>query len=99
MPVEDTKGRLIGLITSTQILKFFTQKGKVNTDTTVGDIMNHNPHTVTQQMKIMDVIKLMKEHDLKMLPVIKKEELIGVISERNFVNMSKRFIQTMGSNT
>ena len=99
MPVEDAKGRLIGLITSTQILKFFTQKGKVNTDTTVGDIMERNPHTVTQQMKIMDVIKLMKEHDLKILPVVKKEELIGVISERNFVTMSKRFIQTMGSNT
>jgi CBS domain-containing protein/gamma-glutamyl:cysteine ligase YbdK (ATP-grasp superfamily) len=99
MPVEDSKGHLVGLITSTQILKFFAQKGKVNTDTTVGDIMNPKPHTVTQQMKIVAVIKLMKEHNLKVLPVVKGEELIGVISEQNFVNMSKRFIQGMSSNT
>ncbi|WMX14133.1 MULTISPECIES: CBS domain-containing protein [unclassified Aureispira] len=98
MPVEDSKGHLIGLITSTQILKFFAQKGKINADTTVGDIMDHNPYTVTQQMKIVDVIKLMKEHNLKVLPVVKGEELIGLISERNFVNMSKRFIQGMSSN-
>jgi len=99
MPVEDSKGHLVGLITSTQILKFFAQKGKINTDMTVGDIMDHNPHTVTQQMKIVAVIKLMKEHNLKILPVVKGEELIGVISEQNFVNMSKRFIQGMNSNT
>jgi CBS domain-containing protein/gamma-glutamyl:cysteine ligase YbdK (ATP-grasp superfamily) len=99
MPVEDTKGHLVGLITSTQILKTFAQKGKIDEDTTVEDIMDKNPHTVTQQMKIVAVIKLMKEHNLKILPVVKGEELIGIISERNFVNMSKRFIQGMSSNT
>ncbi|MDC0231624.1 CBS domain-containing protein, partial [Aureispira] len=90
MPVEDAKGNLIGLIDSQQILKHFAQKGNKNEDTTVGDIMNNKPHTVTQQMKIVDVIKLMKEHNLIMLPVVKGKELIGVITERNFVNMSKR---------
>lgn len=95
MPVEDQRGNLIGLVTSKQILKFFAQKGKINQDTTVGDIMNKTPHTVTQQMKIVAVIRLMKEHNLKVLPVVKGKELIGVISERNFVNMSKRLIQGM----
>ena len=61
----------------------------------VGDVMHKNPHTVTQQMRIVYVIKLMKEHSLKMLPVVKGTELIGVISEQNFVNMSKRLIQGM----
>lgn len=98
MPVEDSKGHLVGLITSTQILKYFAQKGNTNSNTTVGDIMDPKPHTVTQQMKIVSVIKLMKEHNLKILPVVKDEELIGVISERNFVNMSKRFIQSMSPN-
>lgn len=99
MPVEDSKGHLVGLITSTQILKAFAQKNRINEDTTVEDIMDKNPDTVTQQMKIVAVIKLMKERNLKILPVVKGEELIGIISERNFVNMSKRFIQGMSSNT
>lgn len=95
MPVEDHRGNLIGLITSKQILKFFAQKGKIDQDTTVGDIMNKAPYTVTQQMKMVQVIRLMKEHNLKVLPVVKGKELIGLISERNFVNMSKRLIQGM----
>lgn len=95
MPVEDSKGNLVGLINSKQILKYFSNKAKVKKDAIVADIMNKNPHTVTQQMKIVDVIKLMKEHKLMMLPVVKGKELIGVISERNFVNMSKRLIQRL----
>lgn len=97
MPVEDSKGNLIGLITSKQILKFFAHQNKAHQDATVKSIMNTQPHTVTPQMKIVEVIKVMKEHKLKVLPVVKGQELIGIISERNFVNMSKRLIQAMDS--
>jgi CBS domain-containing protein len=95
MAVEDDKGNLVGLVSSKQILKHFAQKGNSKKDTIVSDVMDKNPHTVTQQMKITEVIRLMKEQNLKMLPVLKGKELIGVISERNFVNMSKRLIQIM----
>ncbi len=95
MPVEDSKGNLVGLISSKQILKYFSNKAKVKKDAIVADIMTKDPHTVVQQMKIVDVIKLMKEHKITMLPVVKGKELIGVISERNFVNMSKRLIQRL----
>ncbi len=95
MPVEDQKGNLVGLISSKQILKQFAQKGKTKEDMTVGDVMEKNPHTVTQQMHIIEVIKMMKDHNLKTLPVVKGQELIGVVSEQNFVTLSKRFIQRM----
>ena len=95
MAVEDDKGNLVGLVSSKQILKHFAQKGNSKKDTIVSDVMDKNPHTVTQQMKITEVIRLMKEHNRKMLPVLKGKELIGVISETNFVNMSKRLIQIM----
>jgi CBS domain-containing protein len=95
MPVEDAQGNLKGLITSKRILKHFAHHGSKAEDTTVGHIMKKNPKTVTQQMRMVEVIKLMKEDNLHILPVVKGEELIGIISERNFINMSKRLIQGM----
>lgn len=97
MPVEDETGNLVGLVDYTQILKFLAQKGKANPNATVADIMNPNPHTVTQQMRIVEVINLMKEQHIKTLPVVKGTELIGVISEYNFLNMSKRLIELMNN--
>lgn len=97
MPVENQDGELVGLLSSKQILRHFSQKGKSLKDTTVGDLMTTEPQTATPQMRIVEVIKLMKEHSIKTLPVVKGKELIGVISEHNFVNMSKRLIQTMSN--
>jgi len=34
----------------------------------------------------------MKNNQIKLLPVIKDNELVGVISEKNFVDMSSRLI-------
>jgi CBS domain-containing protein len=93
MPVEDAQGNLKGLITSKQILKYFAQKANRDENATVGQLMQKKPRTVTQQMRMVEVIKLMKEENLNILPVVKGNELIGMISERNFVNMSKRLIQ------
>ncbi|MFK7797810.1 MAG: CBS domain-containing protein [Aureispira sp.] len=97
MPVEDAAGNLKGLITSKQILKYFSQKANREEDATVGQLMQKTPRTVTQQMRMVEVIQLMKEENLNILPVVKGEELIGIISERNFVNMSKRLIQGLSS--
>ena len=95
MCVEDTRGNLKGLISAKRISKCLMQKNKYSDVTTVGEIMERNPPTVEQQVRMVDVIKMMKEDHINILPVVKGEELIGIISERNFVNMSKRLIQGM----
>lgn len=95
MCVEDARGNLKGLVTSKKISKCLMQKNKYNETTTVGEVMDANPPTVEQQMHMVEVIQLMKQENLKVLPVVKDQELIGMISERNFVNLSKRLIQGM----
>lgn len=95
MCVEDAQGNLQGLITSKRISKCIMQKHKYDDTTTVGQVMEPNPITVNQQMRMVEVIKLMKQDNIKFLPVVKGQELIGIISERNFINMSKRLIQGM----
>jgi predicted transcriptional regulator len=57
--------------------------------------MTIDPVNVGPETGISEVIELMKGNLLKVLPVLKDGELVGVISEKNFVDMSRRLIQRL----
>lgn len=89
-PVEDTKGKLIGLVTARLLLRHYmrckhTNRKKV---TLVSDIMITDPITVTQETNIMVAMKLMVEHKIGCLPVVQDGELVGLISEKEFLDIS-----------
>jgi CBS domain-containing protein/gamma-glutamylcysteine synthetase len=101
MPVEDEEGHLLGIITTQHILQYYAQRGELEGEdyiATVGDVMDQQPRTVGPQATILEVIQVMRDGNLKILPVVKGKELIGMISEKNFVAMSKRLIQRMHHN-
>ena len=94
LPVEDSQGHLFGIITMKAIMHQISSN-KSDSNLTVASIMTENPITVTPETGISQVIELMKDKQLKVLPVVKDTELVGVISEKNFVDMSRRLIQRM----
>jgi CBS domain-containing protein len=94
LPVEDSQGHLYGIITMKAIMHQISFN-KSDSNLTVATIMTENPVTVTPDTGISEVIELMKDKQLKVLPVVKDTELVGVISEKNFVDMSRRLIQRM----
>jgi CBS domain-containing protein/gamma-glutamylcysteine synthetase len=93
-PVEDTKGRLVGLVTARMVLRHYI-KNRENPKKTVlvSDIMIQNPITVTQETNILDAMKLMRENKIGCLPVVNGEELVGLISESEFLGITARLIQ------
>ena len=96
--VEDDDGILYGIIYLRSILQHFANQENIENSTEVASVetlMEKNPTTVNPQTTILEVIKLMRELNIKALPVCKHGELIGMISENNFVMMSKRLIQRM----
>jgi CBS domain-containing protein/gamma-glutamylcysteine synthetase len=94
LPVEDSQGHFFGIITMKAIMHQISFN-KSDSSLTVASIMTENPLTVTPETGISEVIELMKGNQLKVLPVVKDSELLGVISEKNFVDMSRRLIQRM----
>ncbi|WP_013323531.1 CBS domain-containing protein [Gloeothece verrucosa] len=53
---------------------------------TVGDVMTHNPYTVTPQTPLSEAIKLMAEKKISGLPVVNEiGNLVGVISETDLM--------------
>lgn len=95
-PVEDSKGRLVGLVTARLVLRHYIKsKGGQRKPNTVEDIMIKNPVTVTQETNIIDAMKLMREHKIGCLPVVNGEELVGLISEMEFLRITARLIERM----
>jgi len=97
MPVEDSKGQLSGLVTNRKLLRYFTNKSKVNGQelTTVEDIMVKDPITIGPQATIVQAMKIMRKHKIGCLPVVDDGELIGVITEMDFLRISGRLIERL----
>ncbi|MBL0190718.1 MAG: CBS domain-containing protein [Saprospiraceae bacterium] len=96
MPVEDKKGHLIGLISARLLLRHFT-KAHLNKKkrTTVEEIMIKTPITIDPDATIQEALNLMRTKRLGCLPVVKGGELIGIISEMDFLRITARLIDAL----
>ena len=98
-PVEDTKGNLVGLITSRLILRHLIHNNSLNGQTTlVKDIMIKTPTTVTADNTILEAMTIMRKNKIGCLPVVDGKELIGMITEMDFLRISGRLIERLENN-
>lgn len=93
-PVEDNKGKLVGLVTARLLLRnYIKTKNNPKKTTLVSEIMITNPITVSQDTNILDAMKLMRENKIGCLPVVNGDELVGLISETEFLRITARLIE------
>jgi len=93
--VEDMKGNLVGLVTDRLIIRHFVEdkKNPNNEFSTVDDIMIKNPVTIDSEKSILEAMNLMREENVGCLPVTQGEELIGMITERDFLGITGRLFE------
>ncbi len=98
MPVENSKGELIGLISSRMLLRHFVHCNKLQapSEIAVKDIMIEKPVTVTADTTIVDAMHTMQKHRIGCLPVVKGKELIGIITEMDFLRITGRLLERLG---
>lgn len=98
-PVEDGKGNLMGLVASSTILKHLIDKKikEENKSSTVGEIMIKKAELIVahQEMSLAEAMQLMSDHNIGSLPVVQGDELIGIITERDFLKISSKLIKNM----
>lgn len=99
MPVEDQKGNICGLITSRLLLRFYSQKGISFIEgkklQVVEDIMIKSPIVIEPGKSIIEALQIMREKKIGCLPVVTGGELIGIITEMDFLRISARLIERL----
>ena len=99
LPVEDKNGCLVGLVTTRKMLRHFTRKNPLlpGGANMVKEIMISNPITIGPQASIVEALRIMRTKKIGCLPVTKDDELIGIITEMDFLRISGRLIERIGA--
>ncbi|TVR83859.1 MAG: CBS domain-containing protein [Saprospirales bacterium] len=97
LPVENSKGELEGLITLRIILRHFLKmrKLKSNRSATVAELMLTDLSTVKPSDSIFHAMRLMNENKFGCLPVVDEKELVGILTEQDFLRISGRLIERL----
>ena len=99
VPVEDDKGCLVGLITTRKLLRYFTHRERPDAPerdmVQVKDIMIDAPRTISPCTTIKDAMYVMRGEKVGCLPVIKNRELVGIITEMDFLRVSGRLLERL----
>jgi len=76
-PVVDEEGRLVGIVSETDIV---AKKGRQ-----VKDIMSEKVYTVTEETSLEEIAALMMTRRIKRLAVMRGEKLVGIVSRADLV--------------
>ena len=79
VPVCDSN-RVVGMITDRDIALRTVASGKNPDEQSVRDVMSTNPVVGQPEMDVLDAAKIMGERQIRRLPVIEKNGLVGIVS-------------------
>jgi CBS domain-containing protein/gamma-glutamyl:cysteine ligase YbdK (ATP-grasp superfamily) len=94
VPVEDREGHLVGLLSHRQLLRLTTTgTGEGDRATAVADIMITDPVTVSPWTSTLEAIQTMDRHQIGCLPVVDDGKLVGIVTEHDFMELSRRLLE------
>jgi CBS domain-containing protein len=80
VPVIDRSGKVIGVVTETDIIRNVTREGL-----RVADIMSPEIITVDEETRMSDVAMLFSKHKISRAPVMRNNELVGIVCRSDIV--------------
>jgi CBS domain-containing protein len=89
------QGKFVGIFTERDYARKVILKGKTSRETTIREVMTENPLTVTPDSSIDECMKIMSAKFIRYIPVLEKDELVGMISIGDVVKFiidEQRFI-------
>lgn len=98
VPIEDDQKHLIGLISMRMVLREYSKMMDEETKTinlSVSKFMIHNPITIHPEASIMEAMNIMQDQKIGCLPVVKNSRLVGIITEDNFMNITRRLLRAL----
>jgi CBS domain-containing protein len=91
------KGKAIGIITETDLLKRVIVEGKNAKKTKIGEIMSSPLEVVAPDTSLEDALQLMLEKKIKKLAVVEKKHLLGLVSLTDIARCQPAIIKILKS--
>jgi CBS domain-containing protein len=85
--VED--GRLVGIVTDRDIVVKAVAQGKDVNSTKIGDIASRDLVTISPDMDMNDALELMAENQVRRLPVVEGDRLVGIVAQADIARMGR----------
>lgn len=76
-------GKIVGIYTERDYLYKGEVEGRSAKDTKVKDVMISKMFTVTKETSVEQCMALMKQHNIRHLPVVENDQLLGLVSIRD----------------
>ena len=95
IPIEDDQKHLIGLVSMRMVLREYSKAVTEDIEIInrpISEFMIENPITVHPEASIMEAMNIMQEQKIGCLPVVKNSRLVGIITEDNFMNITRRLL-------
>ncbi len=81
--VTDTKGKLTGIFTGRDAVRFLAA-GKDPAATTLRMVMTRKPHTMPPGRTAIEALRLMRDGGFRHVPVVEEEAIVGIVSRGDF---------------
>ncbi|MCG8308128.1 MAG: CBS domain-containing protein [Cytophagales bacterium] len=96
IPVENTEGELVGLMTAGLLVNFLCKSSKEKKQNSrIKDFMIKDPVSVSPETSISDALKTMIGTKTSCLTVVQDKKLVGIVTDRHFVKVSAKLIRDL----
>jgi CBS domain-containing protein len=77
--------KIVGIYTERDYLYKGENEGRVAKDTKIKDVMSVRMITVTKDTTVEQCVDLMKQYNIRHLPVVENNQLVGLVSMRDVI--------------
>ena len=100
LPIENSLGELIGLLTVRGLLRHFSSKcrDRHEQDKRIGELMIKKPITIHPEATVLEAMDIMSQNKIGCLPVVTNKKLVGMITEANFVKITSSLLKRLQRN-
>jgi len=91
--VEDEQHRLVGLVSHRTLLRHMAERAEApEGGVPVKEIMVEDPISVSPDRPTLEAVEMMREHQIGALPVVREDRLVGIITERDFIQIASNLL-------
>ena len=94
LPVADEMGKLIGILSTNDVLKAYGRKvpslkraddAMLNEHITIYALMTQDPISVPPGTTLKEAAQLLATHNIQSLPVVEGQKVVGIVTSRDLI--------------